>query len=117
MGLSEKYSLIQKLNITRLQWQQTKNDHSAGLNQFSHISPQDININQIDTNILTYIKVFLGFCCIATGLYIIKVICQCFKLKSKCKFDSSSKKRKNKLSKTCSQEPNIIEEDNTIGDM
>ena len=116
MGLNEKFSLINKLNITRLQWQEIKKDHTAGLNQIAYKSPQDINNNQID-NILTYIKVFLGFCCIATGLYIIKVICQCFKLKSKCKFDSSSKKRKNKLSKTCSQEPNIIEEDKIIGDM
>ena len=116
MGLNEKFSLINKLNITRLQWQEIKKDHTAGLNQIAYKSPQDINNNQID-NILTYIKVFLGFCCIATGLYIIKVICQCFKLKSKCNFDSTSKKNKNKLTETCSQESNKINVDNIIGEM
>ena len=116
MGLTEKFSLINKLNITRLQWQEIKKDHTAGLNQIAYKSPQDINNNQID-NILTYIKVFLGFCCIATGLYIIKVICQCFKLKSKCNFDSTSKKNKNKLTETCSQESNKDNVDNIIGEM
>merc|ERR1712033_145519 len=97
MGITEKFSLIQKLNITRTQWQQTKDHHSTGLNQLSHISPQDINTIQIDSDLFTFIKVFLGFCCVSTGLYIIKIICQCLKLKSNCKFDPSPKKKKKKL--------------------
>ena len=99
-----------------IQLQEIKKYHAKDLNHNSYKSPQDTNNSQ-NNELHVYIKVFLVFCCIATGLYIIKVICQCFKLKSKCNFDSTSKKSKNKLSKTCSQEPNIIKEDNIIGEM
>ena len=110
MGITEKFSLIHKLNRSRSQWQQTKDHHSAGLNHLSNISPQDINTIQIDSELFTFIKIFLGFCCVSTGLYIIKIICQCLKLESNCKLDTSNNKKKKKVKKTGSHESEIIDD-------
>ena len=88
MEISDKFSLLHKLNNSRSQLQQTIFNHSADLNHLSNISPQDINAISIDSEILILIKIFLIFCCVSSGLYIIKIIFQCLKFKSKCKLDT-----------------------------
>ena len=111
MEITEKFLLINKLNKSRSQWQQTKYNHSADLIHLSNISPQDINSIQIDSELFTFIKIFLGFCCVSSGLYIIKIIFQCFKLEYKCKLDTSNKKRKTKVKKTGSHESEMNNDD------
>ena len=115
-GLSEKLSLIKNLNMSMIQMKEIKKNHAQDLNHNSHKSPHDANNGQ-NKELHVYIKVFLVFCCIATGLYIIKVVCQCFKLKSKCNFDSTSGKNKNKITETCSQMSNEINSNIIIEEM
>ena len=112
MEINQKFLLINKLNESRSQWQQDKKySHSADLIQLSNISPQDINSIEIESEIITFIKVFLGFCCVSSGLYIIKLIFKCFKLEYKCKLDTSNKKRKTKVRKNGSNEPEMNNDD------
>ena len=116
MGITEKFSLIHKLNISRSHWNQSKDLQSTGLNHLSNISPQDMNYIEIDSELVTFIKFFLGFCCVSTGLYIIKVICMCLKLESNCKLDTSNRKKEKKVEQIGSHEQEIVE-NNTTNDM
>ena len=115
MGITEKFSLIHKLNTSRSHWNQFKGLQSKGLNHLSNISPQDMNYIGIDSELVTFIKFFMGFVCVSTGLYIIKVICMCLKLESNCKLDTSNKKKNKKVKQIGSQEQEVIENDTTSG--
>ena len=97
MEINQKFSLINKLKDSRLPMQQINFNHTSDLIQIPTISPQDNYSLEIDSNIMIFIKVFLSFCCISSGLYIIKLFFNCFKLD--CKLVNSNYKRKTKLSK------------------
>ena len=97
MEINQKFLLINKLKDSRSPMQQIKFNHTADLIQIPTISPQDNYSLEIESNIMIFIKVFLSFCCISSGLYIIKLFFNCFKLD--CKLVNSNYKRKTKLSK------------------
>ena len=115
MGITEKFSLIHKLNTSRSHWNQSKGLQSKGLNHLSNISPQDMNYIGIDSELVTFIKFFMGFVCVSTGLYIIKVICMCLKLESNCKLDTSNKKKDKKLKQIGSHEQQVTENNTNNG--
>ena len=96
-----------------IQMKEIEKYHDQDLN---HKSPQDSNNGQ-SKDLHNYIKVFLVFSSIATGLYIVKLVCKCFKLKSKCNFDSTSGKKKNKINETSSQISNEINSNIKIEEM
>ena len=77
--------------------QQVKFNHSSDLIQIPNISPQDNYSIEIESEIMIFIKVFLGFCCVSSALYIIKLMFNCFKLD--CQLYNSNKKRKTKTRK------------------
>ena len=97
MEINQKFLLINKLNESRSQMQQVKFNHSSDLIQIPNISPQDNYSIEIESEIMIFIKVFLGFCCVSSGLYIIKLMFNCFKLD--CQLYNSNKKRKTKIRK------------------
>ena len=86
-GIIKKFSLIKNLNLSRIDIKELQKVQD--LNQESH---QDSNIGS-NNDLHIYIKIFLVLMSIAISLYIVKLILKCFRLKSKCNFDSTAGKK------------------------